>query len=862
MKLIRDFLKPPVFDDEQKTHQAYLLNIIIWGLIAIPIPYVIYAQIFLSGTSTRALTQSIIGEAINIFLLILLKRGHVRTVSLLQVIAFWIFFTVSAATGIGVQGESYMLGYPLVIMISGILLGNRFTLGLTALSLVSGLLMVFAESNGLITKDVMRPPFLTWILSFAIFPMSAVLQYLSSRTVNNALKRAKESEEKYRLISSVSSDYAFESRINDNELGEAIWIAGAFEKMTGYTPDEYINAGGWYAHIHPDDLDQDMEDMKKLLRNEAVLGSEIRTFSKNGAIRWERVFAHPIWDEKENKLVGILGAVQDITERKVADQKLRDSLRQQEAILNNIPDMAWMKDLDSRYIAVNEQFLRISGLKAEDVVGKTDKDIWEASFAEMYRHDDLEVMQSGVRKTVEELQKDNTGREYWVETTKTPIRNESGQVIGTTGIARDVSERKKNEEAEHRRREMLEKVIELGKQVTEAGDLDTILDKIWHGVHDHLGFDRLGIFLYNPELASMDSTIGTDRDGNKVATYGNSFSLTKWSTFQLLLEKPDGLYSTKNYDVENDIPPENEMYGVKHYAAVAVWAGNKPVAAITVDQLITHRPITPEQLEALRLFAGYAGLGIENARLNMALQKELANRQGFIQELENKNTELERFTYTVSHDLKSPLVTITGFLGYLELDARNGKFENFVRDMHRIRQAVDKMQTLLNDLLELSRIGRIANDPMEVEFGVIVRDAMGLLDGAITAGKIQIDFVDEGQKVVGDRVRLLEVVQNLIENSIKFMGKQTDPRIKIGSIHDEHNNRVFFVQDNGIGIEPQYQDRIFGLFNKLDASTEGTGIGLTLVKRIIEVHNGKIWLESEPGKGTTFYFTLPGIVKP
>lgn len=90
------------------------------------------------------------------------------------------------------------------------------------------------------------------------------------------------------------------------------------------------------------------------------------------------------------------------------------------------------------------------------------------------------------------------------------------------------------------------------------------------------------------------------------------------------------------------------------------------------------------------------------------------------------------------------------------------------------------------------------------------------------------------------------------------MGKQTDPFIKVGSMRDEEGKPIFFVQDNGIGIEPQYQDRIFGLFNKLDANTEGTGIGLALVKRIIEVHNGKIWLESEPGKGTTFYFTLPG----
>ncbi|MFN8399227.1 MAG: PAS domain S-box protein [Anaerolineales bacterium] len=714
MKFIQEFVKPPIFEDEQKTHQAYLLNIILWTLVFVPIPYLIYVLTSQPAYAFRAWMQTLFGETVNVVLLYIMRRGKVRTASLIQTSAFWLFFTVTAFTASGVQDEAYLFGYPIVILIVGLLLGTRAATLTTALSLISGLGMVYAHNLGWIETQTERPELLTWVISLALFPIIAILQNLTGKTLKDAIIRAQRSEEKYRLISSVSSDYAFESRINDNELGEAIWIAGAFEKMTGYTPEEYIQAGGWYAHIHPDDLEQDMDDMKKLLKNEAVLGSEIRTFAKDGALRWERVFAHPIWDEKENKLVGILGAVQDITERKVADQKLRDSLHQQEAILNNIPDMAWMKDLDSRYIAVNEQFLRISGLRAEEVVGKTDKEIWEPSFAEMYRHDDLEVMQSGVRKTVEELQKDGSGKEYWVETTKTPIRNESGQVIGTTGIARDISERKKTEEAEQRRREMLAKVIDLGKQVTEAGDLNTILDKIWNGVHDQLGFDRLGIFLYDPERYAMNGVIGTDRFGMKIAT-NVSFDVSKWSTFGLLLEKPNGLYVTENYDVENNIPPENEMYGVKHYAAVAVWAGNKPVAAITVDQLVTQRPILPEQLEALRLFAGYAGLGIENSRLNTALQKELANSQGFIQELENKNTELERFTYTVSHDLKSPLVTITGFLGYLEQDARNGKFENFSRDMHRIRQAVEKMQTLLNDLLELSRIGRIVNDPIEIE---------------------------------------------------------------------------------------------------------------------------------------------------
>jgi light-regulated signal transduction histidine kinase (bacteriophytochrome) len=110
--------------------------------------------------------------------------------------------------------------------------------------------------------------------------------------------------------------------------------------------------------------------------------------------------------------------------------------------------------------------------------------------------------------------------------------------------------------------------------------------------------------------------------------------------------------------------------------------------------------------------------------------------------------------------------------------------------------------------------------------------------------------------VHGDRTRLIEVIQNLVDNAVKFMGNQPNPRITIGENKNEKDETIFFVHDNGMGIDSQYHERIFTLFNKLNTDTEGTGIGLTLIKRIIEVHNGRIWLESEPGKGTTFYFTL------
>ncbi len=854
---LKRIFSPPKFQDEAKDHQAYLLHIILWALIFVPILYMSIIAVYLPDQFPRALAQSIAGETVNIILLVLLRQGKVRLASIGQVAAFWLFFTISAITGAGggVRGEAYLLGYPLVIIITGVLLGERAALGVAIFSLFTGGCMVYAETQGYLTVNFSGSPFATWAISFVVFPLGAILQYLSARTVRNALVTARASEERYSIISKVSTDYTFETRIDAQGGNNLVWVAGAFEKMTGYTFEEYIAHGGWAAHVHPDDVEKDIQDMEALANNQDVK-SEIRTISKNGEMRWEFVSTHPIWDEKENRLVGIVGAVQDITERKKADEVLREALSQQMAILNNIPDMAWLKDRDSRYIAVNGQFEKIAGLTAADIIGKTDKDIWSEKFSKAYRTDDLVVINTKKQKNVEEKQADYTGKEHWVETTKTPIFNEANEVIGTTGIARDITERKESELSEQYRREMLEKVIELGKYVTEADNLKATIKKIWHGVHDDLGYDRLAVFLYNFENNSMDKTVGTDDNGDIVDKWNTWFPIGEETTFSKLLEKPDGFYLTHNYSAEHNVPEGHEMHRVTDFVAVAAWAGKKPVAVICADNSISQRPIAAQQLEALRLFGGYAGLAIENARLHETIQSELLQRKKFIEELETKNSELERFTYTVSHDLKAPLVTIVGFLGYLEKDARAGNIEKLEKDIERIQQAAYKMQNLLKDLLELSRVGRLMNPPVEMSFDEIVQDALELTHGQIESSGAVIEFQDNGIKVNGDRIRLVEVMQNLLDNAIKFKNPQHDLTIQIGNMTSEQSETVFFVKDNGIGIEPAYHEKIFGLFNKLNTETEGTGIGLALVKRIIEVHGGRIWVESQTDKGATFYFTL------
>jgi signal transduction histidine kinase len=262
-------------------------------------------------------------------------------------------------------------------------------------------------------------------------------------------------------------------------------------------------------------------------------------------------------------------------------------------------------------------------------------------------------------------------------------------------------------------------------------------------------------------------------------------------------------------------------------------------------------------------FANQVAIALENSLLFSDLQNELLLSEQLIRELESKNAELERFTYTVSHDLKSPLVTINGFLGYLAADVASNDMERFEHDSQRIREAVKKMHTLLGDLLELSRIGRITNPSQTIPFQELAQDALDIVHGQVDARGVTITLRPNLPSVYGDRQRLTEVLQNLIDNAVKFMGDQPNPSIEIGCDGDENGFPIFFVRDNGIGIPQAQCEQIFGLFDKLNPQSEGSGVGLAIVKRIVEVHGGRIWVQSAPspkgeaGRGSTFFFTLP-----
>jgi signal transduction histidine kinase len=249
----------------------------------------------------------------------------------------------------------------------------------------------------------------------------------------------------------------------------------------------------------------------------------------------------------------------------------------------------------------------------------------------------------------------------------------------------------------------------------------------------------------------------------------------------------------------------------------------------------------------------------ERKRTEKALIENEKKLEAALAELADKNTELETFVYTVSHDLKTPIVTIEGFIGALREDFGNLIDENAEKYLNYMSDASRRMELLINDLLYLSRIGRLPERKIEFSFDDLMKKVLKTLQPYIDENGVMLKVEKDLPLIYGEMERLSQVMENLLSNAVKYIGKENPaPRIDVGATEQGGQN-VFFVRDNGIGIEKHYYQKIFEIFQRLPSGKkigEGTGVGLTIVKRIVEHHGGKIWLESDLGKGTTFFFTL------
>ena len=421
------------------------------------------------------------------------------------------------------------------------------------------------------------------------------------------------------------------------------------------------------------------------------------------------------------------------------------------------------------------------------------------------------------------------------------------------GFLLDITDRKVAEEELQRRLNDLEAMKGVSETIITHSDLYKLIENTGDQIRQIYKASTLFIAIHNPTTNLINFPYDYEdgvRQPNDPIKYGEGLT-TK------VMESGKPLLITDNW--QEEIKKYNPIYRNKKQAksslAVPIMTTNRTIGVISMDNTDMENVFSENDVSLLTAIANNLAVAIENTNLKESLKKEIEIQENLIHELEQKNEELERFTYTASHDLKSPLITIKGFLSYIEQDTKLGNHEKLALDIQRISEATEKMNRMLTDLLELSRVGHVIKKAENIPFDEIIREALQRVEGQLQEKRTKVKVASDFPIIYADKERLIEVIQNLVDNAIKFMGKQKNPLIEIG-IKKENDAEVYFVKDNGVGMKKEFHNKIFGLFDKLDSASEGTGIGLALVKRIIEVHGGKIWVESQEGKGTTFYFTL------
>ncbi len=685
----------------------------------------------------------------------------------------------------------------------------------------------------------------------------------------------------------------------------------------GLNPADFI--GKSTRELFPEEAEGYIKSDKEIVKSGRPQTGIFGEFRTTEGKRWVRTGKIPLTDADGN-VTSIIGLAVDITERKRAEEVLQASEKQLRAtkdyldnIIKSSADAIVVIDMNGIVRDWNKGAEDYMGYTADEVIGTSNRKF----FADPEEADRImeRVQREGeienYRTTV--LRKD--GKPVHISLSAALLKDKNGVPIGTVRVSRDITKVVELEERIKKERDNLNLIFESmadGVYLVSEGYKVEFMNKV---LRDEFG-DQVGSICYKAfhereepcplckylkvmkgktvrwewhsrrmnktydlietPLKNMDGTISKltifrditelkraedalreskERLSSFMDTATESFILfdselnfvevDKTALTRLDLNKKDAI----GKNISDVLPDVKETDRYDRYMEVI-----KTGEPFFVDDFVSHPKLGDMHL-AVRAFKVGNGLGVISTDITEQKRAEEEHEQ-LLKELEAKNAELERFTYTVSHDLRSPLVTIQGFVGMLQKDLEQNEIEKVKSDLKFIENSATKMDHLLTDTLQLSRIGRFVNPPEDVPFGELVQEAQVQTGAQIKSSGVEISVAEDFPAVHVDRMRIAEVLVNLITNSINYMGEQPSPKIDIGYRVDG-GETVFFVRDNGIGIDKSQHEKVFELFYKVDKSSKGTGAGLAIVKRIIEVHEGRIWIESEKGKGCTVCFTLP-----
>ncbi|MDP2898425.1 MAG: PAS domain-containing protein [bacterium] len=632
-----------------------------------------------------------------------------------------------------------------------------------------------------------------------------------------------------------------------------------------------------------------------------------------------QVFKTPVHNS-EGEVTGTQGMFWDVTERKRMEDALVEERYLLQTLMDKLPDCIYFKDTGSRFTRISRALTERFGLTdPSQALGKTDFDFFTEEHARPAFEDEQEVMKSGkalVAKEEKETWPD--GRVTWVSTTKMPLRDKDARIIGTFGVSRDITDRKRAEEmladeairryilveqsgdgivvltedgkvyeANKRYAEMLgytpeealqlhvwdwdaqwtrEQLLEMLRQVDAAGDHFETRHRRKDGTFLDVEISTNGAVCGGQKLVFCVCRDITER---KQAEEALRASEAKYRTLlenlpqRVFLKNTDCVYVSCNrsYADALGIPPD-EIAGKTDYDFHPTALADKYAAD---DRRIIQSGRT-ERIEERYIEQGRE-LTVQTVKTPVKDQAgnvtgvlgifwDITDQKRGEEQLKKTAAELEQFAYVASHDLQEPLRMVASYTQLLEKRYKGGLDSDADQFIGYIVDGATRMQNLIRDLLAYSRVGTRGNPFQPTDSEAVLKRVLANLNMAIeeSAAEITHDFLPT---VTGDEIQLGQLFQNLLGNAIKYHSKEP-PRVHISAERREEE-WLFSVCDNGIGIDPQFKERIFVIFQRLHNRAEyaGTGIGLSICKKIVEGHGGRIWVESRPGEGSTFYFTIP-----
>jgi PAS domain S-box-containing protein len=552
-----------------------------------------------------------------------------------------------------------------------------------------------------------------------------------------------------------------------------------------------------------------------VLRGEAV-AFENQIPNGAGELRNTYVQYTPQWDET-GQVVGYYTLIQDITERKQMEEALLQSNETARAILNAATETVLLVDRSDTIIAANETAAARLGVRGpSDLNGRNSFDVLPPQLAASRKEQFGQALQ--LRKPVC-FEDEREGE--WFESTIYPIIEPDGEIRRFAVYGRDITERKVFE----RSLQQSEARLLEAQRVSHTGswELDLKTYTMWASEEAHRIY---GI------VPSADKTM-------PLAVAQNVIEREYRQPLDQAMNDMQASGGAIPYNVEFYIRKvdSGERRAIQSRADLVLDAQGKPSRVTGTIQDITEWKQVEEEIRSL----------------NSGLEQRVRERTA---QLEAANQELEAFAYSVSHDLRSPLRSVMGFAQVLQETYSGQLDETGVNYLNRIVAAAQRMGLLIDSLLKLSRVTRSPLHFEEIDLSPLAQELIADLRGADPERQVEVILPDH-LTVRADGVLMRIVLDNLLRNAWKFTAKTPGARIELGSIQQD-GKVVYFVRDNGAGFDMAYAGKLFSPFQRLHSEKEfeGTGIGLTMVQRILHRHGGRIWAEGAVGLGSTFYFTV------